>query len=308
MKRLLEPELMEDEIQVKAYAKADFEIPHNEFIQRLKSFINDSGFNGTALDLGCGPGDISYRFAKAFPLCKIHAVDGSKPMLDYAASELSSDLAQRISFIKGLLPGVILPQPSYEIIFSNSLLHHLPDPQTLWQTIKKYSRPGTRIIIMDLLRPESIEDAQIMVNNYAVNEPEILQQDFYRSLQAAFNLSEITAQIARAALNLNIEQISDRHVFITGVIPDYLRTEMDINEAFEPINLEAPELYINRDLSLLEFNKRVLAQAKNEAVPLLERLNYLCISCSNLDEFFEVRVASVIQMAAIDPKVVGPDG
>jgi polyphosphate kinase len=43
-------------------------------------------------------------------------------------------------------------------------------------------------------------------------------------------------------------------------------------------------------------------------VPLLERLNYLCISCSNLDEFFEVRVASVLQMATMDPKAIGPDG
>ena len=83
---------------------------------------------------------------------------------------------------------------------------------------------------------------------------------------------------------------------------------MDINETEDLIDLKKPELYINRELSLLEFNKRVLAQAKDEKVPLLERLNYLCISCSNLDEFFEVRVASVIQMAAIDPKAVGQDG
>lgn len=73
-------------------------------------------------------------------------------------------------------------------------------------------------------------------------------------------------------------------------------------------DLQNPRLYINRDLSLLEFNKRVLAQAKNPDVPLLERLNYLCISCSNLDEFFEVRVASVLEMAAIDPKASGSDG
>lgn len=83
---------------------------------------------------------------------------------------------------------------------------------------------------------------------------------------------------------------------------------MDTATLFEPIDLKKPEFYINRDVSLLEFNKRVLAQAKNESVPLLERLNFLCISCSNLDEFYEVRVASIIQMAAIDPKVVGPDG
>ena len=308
MKRLLEHELMEDESQVKAYAEADFEMPHNEFIQRLKSFINDPEFSGTALDLGCGPGDISSRFAKAFPLSKVHAVDGSRPMLDRAKSVLTSDLAQRINFIPGLLPEVILPQSSYEIIFSNSLLHHLPDPQTLWQTIKNYSRPGTRIIIMDLLRPAVIEDAQLMVKNYAANEPEILQRDFYHSLLAAFSLSEINAQLAQAELNLHVEQISDRHVFITGVIPESKGEKMDIDEAVETINLEKPELYINRDLSLLEFNKRVLAQAKNEAVPLLERLNYLCISCSNLDEFFEVRVASVIQMAAIDANVIGSDG
>ncbi len=308
MKRLLEPELMEDECQVKAYAEADFEIPHNEFIQRLKSFIDDPDFSGTALDLGCGPGDISCRFAKAFPLCKVHAIDGSKTMLTHAKSDITPDLAKRISFIEGILPDITLPQSSYEIIFSNSLLHHLPDPQTLWKTIKKYSRPGTRIIIMDLLRPDDTEDAQSMVNNYAANEPEILQRDFYHSLLAAFRLSEISAQLAAADLNLNIEQISDRHVLVTGIIPNSFRNKMDISETVEPINLESPELYINRDLSLLEFNKRVLAQAKNESVPLLERLNYLCISCSNLDEFFEVRVASVLEMVAIDPKAVGPDG
>jgi polyphosphate kinase len=76
----------------------------------------------------------------------------------------------------------------------------------------------------------------------------------------------------------------------------------------DEINLKNSELYINRELSLLEFNKRVLAQAKDETVPLLERLNYLCISCSNLDEFFEVRVASVIEMVAMDPDTRAIDG
>jgi polyphosphate kinase len=83
---------------------------------------------------------------------------------------------------------------------------------------------------------------------------------------------------------------------------------MDINEISNRTNLHHPEFYINRDLSLLAFNKRVLAQAKNAQIPLLERLNYLCISCSNLDEFFEVRVASIMEMATIDAKAAGPDG
>jgi len=80
------------------------------------------------------------------------------------------------------------------------------------------------------------------------------------------------------------------------------------HEQDETINLNDPSLYFNRELSLLEFNDRVLAQAKNENLPLLERLTYLCISCANLDEFYEVRVASVIQLAVIDPLVTMCDG
>ncbi len=73
-------------------------------------------------------------------------------------------------------------------------------------------------------------------------------------------------------------------------------------------DLKAPQHYINRELSFLDFNQRVLEQAFDESVPLLERLRFLCISCSNLDEFFEIRVAGLKQLQELGGGQLAPDG
>ena len=73
-------------------------------------------------------------------------------------------------------------------------------------------------------------------------------------------------------------------------------------------NLHAPDLYLNRELAQLEFNARVLAQAEDEAIPILERLKFLCIVSSNMDEFFEIRVAGLKEQIKFNSEVAGPDG
>jgi polyphosphate kinase len=75
----------------------------------------------------------------------------------------------------------------------------------------------------------------------------------------------------------------------------------------DSLNLQNPEYYLNRELSLLEFNRRVLAQAKDKNTPLLERLFYLAISSSNLDEFFEIRVAGIKEQIAYGTTERGSD-
>ena len=73
-------------------------------------------------------------------------------------------------------------------------------------------------------------------------------------------------------------------------------------------DLQTAQLYINRELSFLEFNQRVLEQAKDSQIPLLERVRFLCISCANLDEFFEIRVASLKELLEAGAVQVGIDG
>jgi polyphosphate kinase len=75
-----------------------------------------------------------------------------------------------------------------------------------------------------------------------------------------------------------------------------------------PANLESPELYINRELSLLEFQKRVLEQAQSPENPLLERIKFLSIVSSNLDEFFMVRVSGLQKQAASGTQETSVDG
>ncbi len=73
-------------------------------------------------------------------------------------------------------------------------------------------------------------------------------------------------------------------------------------------NLSAPELYLNRELSVLEFNRRVLEQARDPSTPLLERLKFLGISSTNLDEFFEIRVSGLKQQVAYGVAPRASDG
>ena len=74
------------------------------------------------------------------------------------------------------------------------------------------------------------------------------------------------------------------------------------------ISLEDPQYYLNRDTSWLAFNRRVLEEAEDESNPLLERVKFLAISASNLDEFFEIRVAAMVQQIEDGYDEAGPDG
>src|SRR5919198_4006158 len=96
-----------------------------------------------------------------------------------------------------------------------------------------------------------------------------------------------------------------------GSLPDTapLVTGMEaITAVPEAPALDAPELFANRELSWLQFNERVLELAEDEATPLLERVKFLAIYASNLDEFVMVRVAGLHDQvdAGIDAR--GPDG
>lgn len=217
MQRIPEPELMDDPAQALAYARADFSEPHNQFVALFTERFG-TDMNGTVLDLGCGPGDICRRFARALPGCRIHGVDASPNMLSLARADTEAQaLSDRIEFHLGYLPGAALPLDRYDAVISNSLLHHLRDPCALWRSVKDFARSGAPVFIMDLMRPHSRAAAERLVEEYARDEPELLRRDFLNSLLAAYRPNEVLLQLEQNGLEqLQIETVSDRHFIVYG--------------------------------------------------------------------------------------------
>lgn len=219
MKRITERELMVDPEQVLAYGRADFEDPHSNFIKLLKTYFPAPGTINTALDMGCGTGDITFRLGRAFPRTKIDAIDGSSAMLDFASGmlEREPEIKGRVSFIHVSVQE-FLPDKYYDLIISNSLLHHMPDPSDFWDAAKRFSSPGTRVFVMDLIRPGTADEAMKLVERYSPNEPEILKRDFYNSLLAAFEIDEVKLQLETAGLGyFKTGRASDRYVIVYGI-------------------------------------------------------------------------------------------
>ena len=218
MDRVPEPELMLDPGQAAAYAAADFAEPHTRFVTLLLARHPALPPAGRALDLGCGPGDVTFRLARALPAWHVDAVDGSPAMLGLARRATGATLRHRVRFHAATLPAGGPPDSGYDLVVSNSLLHHLRDPSVLWSAVSRWGAPGCAVFVMDLRRPDSDAAARALVERYAAAEPEVLRTDFHNSLRAAYRPEEVRLQLAGdvALAHLQVETVSDRHLIVWG--------------------------------------------------------------------------------------------
>jgi len=220
MKRRLEPELMDTVEQARAYASADFTESNTLFMRLLEEQQPGELVGARAMDLGCGPADIVIRFLRRYTKASCDALDGSQPMLDLAQADIDAlpGVARRARLVRDLLPSATLERTAYDLILSNSLLHHLHQPRVLWDTVQAVAKPGALVLIMDLMRPASAGWAAALVQSYARDEAEVLKQDFLHSLFAAFEPAEVAEQLKAAGLDdqLGVHVVSDRHLAVWG--------------------------------------------------------------------------------------------
>ena len=172
------------------------------------------------LDLGCGPGNITARLAKRWPSCSVLGLDAADRMIAVAnnrrrAAGLSRE---RLRYGQALLPIHRADQPA-DLIVSNSLLHHLHDPQQLWSSLIPLASPRCLVVHRDLRRPDSAASIDRLCQSHVADAPSVLQRDYRASLHASFTVEEVKSQLQHAGLgNLQVTAVEDRYLEVSGWI------------------------------------------------------------------------------------------
>ncbi len=217
MLRQPEPELMNDDAEAEAYAQADFAEVNQAFADRLVSLAGLAR-SARAVDLGTGAADIPIRVVRALPGWHIVAVDAAPTMLRLARAAVEqARVADRIELVLADAKDTGLAAQSFDVIFSNSILHHVTAADRLWSEVARLARPGALVFLRDLARPDSLEAARAIVSRYAGGESALLQEEYLRSLRSAYTPAEVREQLNRAGLHtLHAAMSSDRHFDIFG--------------------------------------------------------------------------------------------
>lgn len=221
MERRPEPEYMDDHDEARAYAETDFSEVNERFVTRLLDAAASAPENAIALDLGCGPGDIPLRVAQARPSWHVAGFDASLAMLGFARrEERQRDPGRRLWWVLGDAKRCPFPNRSFDVVYSNSILHHISEHVSLWQEIRRLLKPGGFIFVRDLYRPATEDAARRIVQQYAADASELLQEEYYRSLLSAYTPDEVRGQLANAGIaGLRVEPVTDRHMDIFGRLP-----------------------------------------------------------------------------------------
>lgn len=191
-------ELMLDVEQAHVYGAADLSRVNGTLVEALREHFPEFS-EGRVLDLGCGTGDMTMRIAQAYPRTKVLGIDGSPAMLELARRHVvDCGLEERIELTEGHLPDVCLESRAFDAVVANSLLHHMAEPVALWQTINRCGRPGAPLLVVDLIRPDSFEAAQALVETYAGRGHPRVKQEFLHSLCAAYTVEEVREQLSVA--------------------------------------------------------------------------------------------------------------
>ncbi len=208
--RTLEPEVMDTPEEARDYDEMD----HGEVNRRFVDDLLAAGeISGDVLDLGTGTAQIPIELCRRNDACRVMAADAAIAMLDLARLNIEiAGLTMRIQLDKVDAKELHYDDDSFQVVMSNSILHHIPEPMDVLREAVRVLAPGGLLFFRDLLRPESEEELESLVQTYAGGEGEHARAMFSDSLRAALSLEEVRGLAQEVGLAPeSVEQTSDRH-------------------------------------------------------------------------------------------------
>ena len=196
-----EPEVMEDAEEVIAYASAAaqayLDSVDNTLVDQVLSLGSPSGW---LLDVGTGPGGIPLKIARRCPGVQVVGVDRSASMIQTARNvAVRQGLARRACFLIADATRLSFPDKCFDLVLSNSLLHHLTAPLKVFEEMARVAKPEGSILLRDLRRPSRLA-FPLHVRCYGRFYSGLMKKLYVNSVRAAYTCRELTDLLSRSAL------------------------------------------------------------------------------------------------------------
>jgi len=210
LKRVLEPEVMDTDEEARDYDAMDHAAVNQAFVDDL---LAGGEVRGEVIDLGTGTAQIPIRLCQQVEDCRVMAIDLSTWMLDLARLNIEvSSLVDRISLAHIDSKDLLYDDDQFDLVISNSIVHHIPEPVTVMAEAVRVAKPGGRVFFRDLLRPHDDQTVHQLVATYAAEADAHQRKMFDDSLRAALSLDEIREIVVPLGFAAeSVRATSDRH-------------------------------------------------------------------------------------------------
>lgn len=214
--RVLEPEVMDSAEEAHDYDAMDHAAVNRTFVS---DFIRVWDGQTFVLDVGTGTAQIPIELCQRDPRAEVVAIDLADHMLDLARKNVErAELAHRIQFAKMDAKCLLYHPGAFGAIISNSIIHHIPEPESCFAGMNQMCREGGTLFVRDLLRPADADTLNGLVNTYAAGANDHQRKMFAESLHAALTLDEVREFVGRLGYTPDtVAQTSDRHWTWTAV-------------------------------------------------------------------------------------------
>jgi ubiquinone/menaquinone biosynthesis C-methylase UbiE len=208
--RILEPEVMDTPADAEEYDRMDHAEVNAQFVDDL---LSHAQLRHSFLDLGSGTALIPILLCQRLTNCQVIAVEAAASMIDLARQHLAeTGLTDRIRLVPADAKQLPPDLGQFEVVMSNSIIHHLPDPLSALREAVAHTAPGGLLFFRDLLRPSDMATLDNFVKTYAGDASPYARKLFAESLHAALTLEEVRELVGQLGFPPeSVEQTSDRH-------------------------------------------------------------------------------------------------